>query len=136
MSFTVYVAIEAVSLEIVLCLLAFYMGRNFLKYKIATKMLDDYEEDYDMARPSDGLPTKAEKRKMKRVRSGMRLARAEEEAILKLLLKLEVAYILFFAWFCFAVHASGGRYASTIIFLVYLVDSFIIFNTMDHNWNR
>lgn len=136
MSFTEYVGVEAIFLAIALGFLAYFMGRNFMKIKMVTKWLEDCEKDYYLARPNDRLPSRQEKRKMKNAHRGMRLARGQKKALDKLQLLLDVIYIAIYAWFCVAVHASGFKYASTVMFLACLVDSIIIFNTAAHNWNK
>lgn len=135
MSFKEYVGVEAIFLAIILGFLAFFMGRNSLRTLEAEKQRKAFEQLFAMARPSDRLPSRRERRIMKRERSRIQSAKQDLQALGHKSLILCVVYAGVFSWFCLAVYAAVAYYAAMITLLVGLVN-FLIFTTVAHEWNK
>ena len=135
MSFTEYVAVEAVILAIVLVHLAFFMGRNSLKKLEMEKQQRAYEQLFAMARPIGRLPSRREKKIMKQEKTRVHSAKEELKALDHKGAVLCVAFVVVFAKFCLATHAAMARYAGTIVLLIELI-VWVIFLTAAHYWSK
>lgn len=135
MTFVDYMHLKMVLLAIALIILAFARGLASRREKCLKRKVEQLEAEFQQLRPADRLPSKRQKRKMKRKSREIAEVRDQIESTDKIYILFAAAEIVSYIWFGIMCFYFGGTLGATFMPLLGLLGN-IIAITVGKDWAK